>query len=48
VASGADILDWFAEEARRTYGRVIPAGSDTVQQIVTKEPVGPNRDAAAG
>src|SRR5580704_10016183 len=23
VVSGADILDWFAEEARRTYGRVI-------------------------
>jgi succinate-semialdehyde dehydrogenase/glutarate-semialdehyde dehydrogenase len=41
VVSGGDILDWFAEEARRTYGRVIPARSDTVQQIVTKEPVGP-------
>ena len=41
VVSGADILDWFAEEARRTYGRVIPARSDTVQQIVLKEPVGP-------
>jgi succinate-semialdehyde dehydrogenase/glutarate-semialdehyde dehydrogenase len=41
VLSGADILDWFAEEARRTYGRVIPARSETVQQIVTKEPVGP-------
>ncbi len=41
VVSGADILDWFAEEARRTYGRVIPARSDTVQQVVTKEPVGP-------
>ncbi len=41
VGSGADILDWFAEEARRTYGRVIPARSDAVQQIVVKEPVGP-------
>jgi succinate-semialdehyde dehydrogenase/glutarate-semialdehyde dehydrogenase len=41
VMSGADILDWFAEEARRTYGRVIPARSETVQQVVTKEPVGP-------
>ena len=41
VVSGADILDWFAEEARRTYGRVIPPRSDTVQQIVLKEPVGP-------
>ena len=28
VVSGADILDWFAEEARRTYGRMIPARSD--------------------
>src|SRR5258708_5851924 len=41
VVSGADILDWFAEEARRTYGRVIPARSDLVQQVVMKEPVGP-------
>ena len=23
--SAADVIDWFAEEARRTYGRVIPA-----------------------
>jgi succinate-semialdehyde dehydrogenase/glutarate-semialdehyde dehydrogenase len=41
VGTGAEILDWFAEEARRTYGRVIPAHSETVQQIVVKEPVGP-------
>jgi succinate-semialdehyde dehydrogenase/glutarate-semialdehyde dehydrogenase len=41
VVSGADIFDWFAEEARRTYGRVIPARSDVVQQFVVKEPVGP-------
>ena len=25
VLAGADVIDWFAEEARRTYGRVIPA-----------------------
>src|SRR5208282_2844765 len=25
---GADIIDWFAEEGRRTYGRVIPARAD--------------------
>ena len=25
VLAGADLFDWFAEEARRTYGRVIPA-----------------------
>ena len=41
TVAGADILDWFAEEGRRTYGRVIPARSDAVQQMVVKEPVGP-------
>ena len=38
---GAEIIDWFAEESRRTYGRVIPARMDGVTQIVVKEPVGP-------
>ena len=28
VLAGADIIDWFAEEARRTYGRVIPARAE--------------------
>jgi len=41
TAAAADIIDWFAEEARRTYGRVIPARSVNVQQLVVKEPVGP-------
>jgi succinate-semialdehyde dehydrogenase / glutarate-semialdehyde dehydrogenase len=39
--AGADIIDWFAEEARRTYGRIVPARADGVQQLVVKEPVGP-------
>ena len=39
--AGADIIDWFAEEARRTYGRVIPARQPNVMQLVIKEPVGP-------
>lgn len=37
----ADTLDWFAEEAKRVYGRVIPARDDNVRQLVTKHPVGP-------
>ncbi|HUB13149.1 MAG TPA: NAD-dependent succinate-semialdehyde dehydrogenase [Acetobacteraceae bacterium] len=41
VMAGADVIDWFAEEARRTYGRVIPARSEGVYQLVVKEPVGP-------
>ncbi len=37
----ADIIDWFAEEARRTYGRVIPARTEGVYQMSLREPVGP-------
>jgi succinate-semialdehyde dehydrogenase / glutarate-semialdehyde dehydrogenase len=39
--AGADVIDWFAEEARRSYGRVIPARAEGVYQLVIKEPVGP-------
>src|ERR1700736_5510589 len=39
--AGADVIDWFAEEARRTYGRVIPARTEGIYQLVVKEPVGP-------
>ena len=41
AVAGADIIDWFAEEARRTYGRVIPARADGVYQLSLREPVGP-------
>ncbi len=37
----ADVIDWFAEEARRTYGRVIPARTEGVLQLSLREPVGP-------
>jgi succinate-semialdehyde dehydrogenase / glutarate-semialdehyde dehydrogenase len=37
----ADIIDWMAEEGRRTYGRIVPARADNVYQLVMKEPVGP-------
>lgn len=36
-----DIMDWFAEEARRTYGRIVPPRAEGVYQLVMKEPVGP-------
>jgi len=41
ILGAADMIDWFAEEARRTYGRVIPARSEGVYQLTLKEPVGP-------
>ncbi len=42
VGSSADLIDWFAEEGRRTYGRTIPARSCSVQQVTIKDPVGPS------
>ncbi len=41
ILNGCDTIDWFAEEARRAYGRVIPARAEGVYQLVVKEPVGP-------
>ncbi|VCU70951.1 Alpha-ketoglutaric semialdehyde dehydrogenase [Pigmentiphaga humi] len=40
-ASSAEVFDWCAEEARRLYGRTIPARVPDVLQIVEREPVGP-------
>jgi succinate-semialdehyde dehydrogenase/glutarate-semialdehyde dehydrogenase len=39
--AAADIIDWFASEAVRAYGRVIPSRSRHVAQMVIREPVGP-------
>ena len=40
IMGSADVIDWFAEEGRRTYGRVIPARTAGVYQLSTREPVG--------
>ncbi|RWX79241.1 NAD-dependent succinate-semialdehyde dehydrogenase [Neorhizobium lilium] len=37
----ADTIDWFAEEARRTYGQIIPARFGGVSNMALKFPVGP-------
>lgn len=39
VVYGASFVEWFAEEARRTYGDVIPS-PDRREILVLKEPVG--------
>ncbi|GJD63091.1 NAD-dependent succinate-semialdehyde dehydrogenase [Methylobacterium frigidaeris] len=41
VLGAADTMDWFAEEGRRAYGRVIPPRAEGVMQLVIREPVGP-------
>ena len=36
----ADSIDWYAEEGRRAYGRIIPSRATGIFQYVFKEPVG--------
>ncbi len=36
----AEHAEWHAEEARRIYGRVIPARQEGVRQMVLREPIG--------
>jgi succinate-semialdehyde dehydrogenase/glutarate-semialdehyde dehydrogenase len=40
VLTSADIIDWYAEEGRRAYGRIVPGRAKGVRQIVVQEPVG--------
>jgi succinate-semialdehyde dehydrogenase/glutarate-semialdehyde dehydrogenase len=40
IAYGAGFIDWFAEEAKRIYGDVIPAPKAHQKIIVLKQPVG--------
>ncbi len=40
VAMTADHLRWFAEEARRAYGRIIPHQADGKRNLVIKSPLG--------
>ncbi|NBA96011.1 NAD-dependent succinate-semialdehyde dehydrogenase [Pseudomonas sp. R5(2019)] len=41
IAAAADIFEWFAEEGRRAYGRIIPSRSVDIRYQVLREPVGP-------
>lgn len=41
VLAGADIIEWFADEGRRVYGRIVPSRNLAAQQLVLKEPLGP-------
>jgi succinate-semialdehyde dehydrogenase/glutarate-semialdehyde dehydrogenase len=41
VHGAADIFDWYAEEGRRAYGRIIPSRTSGVRSLVFREPIGP-------
>ena len=40
IVYGASFIEWFAEEARRVYGEVIPAPSADRRIVTVKSPVG--------
>jgi succinate-semialdehyde dehydrogenase/glutarate-semialdehyde dehydrogenase len=40
VAMSVDHLQWFAEEGRRAYGRIIPPQAEGKRNLVVKTPVG--------
>ena len=40
IAYAAAYVEWFAEEAKRAYGEVVPSPFKDRQIVVTKEPVG--------
>ncbi|KFE50718.1 NAD-dependent succinate-semialdehyde dehydrogenase [Pseudomonas syringae] len=39
--AAADVVEWLAEEGRRSYGRIVPSRGAGIEQKVIKEPVGP-------
>jgi len=42
VGAAADIIDWFADEGMRVYGRLVPSRHHlAIRQMVVKDPVGP-------
>lgn len=41
VLVAADIFQWYAEEGKRAYGRIIPSRIPGARQMVVREPVGP-------
>jgi succinate-semialdehyde dehydrogenase / glutarate-semialdehyde dehydrogenase len=40
VLASADTFDWYAEEGRRSYGRIVPTRVAGQRHLVMKEPVG--------
>lgn len=41
AASAPEHIEWYAEEGRRAYGRVIPSRIPNARQFVVREPIGP-------
>jgi len=40
VLTSCEILEWYAEEGRRSYGRIVPGRGKGIRQLVVQEPIG--------
>ena len=41
AGNAPNLMEWFAEQARRDFGAIVPARDAHVRQLVTREPIGP-------
>jgi succinate-semialdehyde dehydrogenase/glutarate-semialdehyde dehydrogenase len=41
LLQSAEVFEWFAEEGRRAYGRIIPSRDRNMRYMALQEPVGP-------
>lgn len=41
VLNCANMTEWFADEGRRVYGRIVPGSNTASHQMVIKQPIGP-------
>ncbi|MCA0418105.1 MAG: NAD-dependent succinate-semialdehyde dehydrogenase [Proteobacteria bacterium] len=41
IVASAEVFEWFAEEGRRAYGRIVPSRVPDARMLVLREPVGP-------
>lgn len=40
ITYGNSFIEWFAEEARRIYGEIIPSPQSQKRLLVTRQPIG--------
>lgn len=40
ITYGNSFIEWFAEEARRIYGEIIPSPHNQKRLLVTRQPIG--------
>jgi len=41
IQHAIELFEWYAEEGRRAYGRIVPSRNEDVMHLVMQEPLGP-------